>query len=78
MCVEVSAAVEFVNLTHPHPDLKKFVSLYARALYATLTGACVKQQAEAALKSPALNAWHTCQHFIQRAERCKYIITDRN
>ncbi|XP_057186643.1 uncharacterized protein LOC130552404 isoform X1 [Triplophysa rosa] len=64
----VSAAVEFVNLTHPHPELKKFVSLYARALYATLNGACVKQQAETALKSPALNAWHTCQHFIQRAE----------
>lgn len=65
----VSAAVKFVNLTHPHPNLKKFVSLYARVLYATLNGACLKRQAEMALKSPELDAWHTCQCFIQRADR---------
>ncbi|KAI4891020.1 hypothetical protein NFI96_001200 [Prochilodus magdalenae] len=65
----VSAGVEFVKLTHPYPKLDSFVALYARALHATLNGACLKQQAEEALKSPALNAWDTCQHYIHQAER---------
>ncbi|XP_036413589.1 uncharacterized protein LOC118798284 isoform X2 [Colossoma macropomum] len=65
----VSAAVEFVKLTHPYPKLDTFVALYARALHATLNGACLKQQVEQALKSPALNAWDTCQHYIHKAER---------
>ncbi|KAI4891021.1 hypothetical protein NFI96_013878, partial [Prochilodus magdalenae] len=64
----VSAGVEFVKLTHPYPKLDSFVALYARALHATLNGACLKQQAEEALKSPALNAWDTCQHYIHQAE----------
>lgn len=66
----VCAAVEFVKLTHPHPALEPLVCVYARALHATLNGACVKQQAEAALRSPVLNTWNTCQTFIQQAERC--------
>ncbi|KAL7852717.1 hypothetical protein SRHO_G00185020 [Serrasalmus rhombeus] len=49
--------------------LDTFVALYARALHATLNGACLKQQARQALKSPALNAWDTCQHCIHKAER---------
>ncbi|RXN16591.1 hypothetical protein ROHU_027432 [Labeo rohita] len=65
----VGAAVEFVKLTHPHPALEPLVSLYARALHATLNGACLKQQAETALKSPALDAWDACRQFVQRAER---------
>lgn len=65
----VSAAVEFVKLTHPHPALEPLVSLYMRALHATLNGACLKQQAEMALKSPVLDTWDVCQHFIQCAER---------
>ncbi|XP_030636504.1 uncharacterized protein LOC115817353 [Chanos chanos] len=65
----VSAAVEFVRLTHPHPKLDKFVTLYARVLHATLNGACLKQQAEQALKSPTLDVWDTCQHFMHRAAR---------
>ncbi|XP_064826496.1 uncharacterized protein LOC135543278 [Oncorhynchus masou masou] len=65
----VSAAVEFVRLTHPHPKVEKYVTLYARALHATLNGACLKQQAEAALKSPELDAWDTCKPYIQKAAR---------
>ncbi|XP_051982433.1 uncharacterized protein LOC127643664 [Xyrauchen texanus] len=65
----VSAAVTFVKVTHPHPKLEQFVSLYVGVLHGTLNGACLKQQAENALKSPVLDAWDTCQPFIQRAER---------
>ncbi|CDQ84185.1 unnamed protein product [Oncorhynchus mykiss] len=65
----VSAAVEFVRLTHPHPKVEKYVTLYARALHATLNGACLKQQAEAFLKSPDLDAWDTCKPYIQKAAR---------
>ncbi|KAL1282933.1 hypothetical protein QQF64_001736, partial [Cirrhinus molitorella] len=65
----VNAALELVKLTHPHPALEPLVSLYTRTLHATLNGACLKQQAEMALKSPALDAWDTCQGFIKRAER---------
>lgn len=69
VCVQVRAAVEFVKLSHPHAQLEPLVSLYARALHATLNGACLRRQAEAALKSPALDAWDACRRFIQRAER---------
>lgn len=65
----MSAAVEFVRLTHPHPKVEKYVTLYARALHATLNGECLKQQAEAALKSPELDAWDTCKPYIQKAAR---------
>ncbi|XP_066516768.1 coagulation factor VII isoform X3 [Hoplias malabaricus] len=65
----VSAAVEFVKLTHPFPKLDTLVSVYARVLHAVLNGASVKEQVEWALKSPAVSAWDTCQHFIQQAER---------
>ncbi|KAG1939282.1 uncharacterized protein LOC120459000 [Pimephales promelas] len=65
----VCAAVEFVKLTHPHAQLEPLVSLYARALHATLNGACLRRTAEAALRSPALDAWAASQRFIQRAER---------
>ncbi|XP_045555180.1 uncharacterized protein isoform X1 [Salmo salar] len=63
----VSAAVEFVRLTHP--KVEKYVTLYARALHATLNGECLKQQAGAALKSPELDAWDTCKPYIQKAAR---------
>lgn len=65
----VTAAVEFVRLTHPHPKVEKYVSLYAQALHATLNGACLRQQAEVALKSPSLDAWDTCQSYMRKADR---------
>ncbi|XP_035265914.1 uncharacterized protein LOC118223460 isoform X2 [Anguilla anguilla] len=65
----VTAAVEFVRLTHPHPRLDGCVSLYARALHAALNGACIRQLSEAALRSPALDVWDTCQHYMHRASR---------
>lgn len=65
----VSAAVEFVKLTHPHPKVHKYVALYARALHATLNGGNLRQHAEAALRSPTLDAWDTCQHYMQRAAK---------
>ncbi|KAL4636282.1 hypothetical protein GN956_G13821 [Arapaima gigas] len=65
----VTAAVDFVRLTHPHPNLDVYVTLYASALHATLNGACLRQQAEAALKSSALNAWDNCQKYMHRAAR---------
>ncbi|KAG5851594.1 hypothetical protein ANANG_G00053310 [Anguilla anguilla] len=65
----VTAAVEFVRLTHPHPRLDGCVSLYARALHAALNGACLRQLSEAALRSPALDVWDTCQHYMHRASR---------
>ncbi|XP_067116388.1 uncharacterized protein [Osmerus mordax] len=65
----LSAAVEFVKLTHPHPKVEKYVALYARALHATLNGGNLKQHAEAALRSPTLDAWDTCQHYMRRAAR---------
>ncbi|XP_028255589.1 uncharacterized protein LOC114432033 [Parambassis ranga] len=63
----VSAAVEFVKLTHPHPKVPEYVSIYSRALHAVLGGASVRPQAERALKM--LDAWDACQSFIHRAER---------
>ncbi|KAM7365847.1 hypothetical protein PAMP_016745 [Pampus punctatissimus] len=63
----VSAAVEFVKLTHPHPRVPEYVSMYSRALHAVLGGAGVRQQAEQALRT--LGAWETCQSYSRKARR---------
>ncbi|XP_038153744.1 uncharacterized protein LOC119791613 [Cyprinodon tularosa] len=63
----VSAAVEFVKLTHPHPKVPEYVSIYGRALHAVLGGASVRQQAEDALRR--LEAWDTCQSYSRKAAR---------
>lgn len=63
----VSAAVEFVKLTHPHPKVPEYVSIYSRALHAVLGGASVRQQAEHALKR--LDAWDTCQSYSRKAAK---------
>jgi len=63
----VSAAVEFVKLTHPHPRVPEHVSVYARALHAVLGGAGVRQQAEHALRT--LGVWDTCQSYSRKAAR---------
>ncbi|XP_059183551.1 uncharacterized protein LOC131962621 [Centropristis striata] len=63
----VSAAVEFVQLTHPHPKVPEYVSIYGRALHAVLGGASVRQQAEHALRR--LDAWDTCQSYSRKAAR---------
>ncbi|XP_015219821.2 uncharacterized protein [Lepisosteus oculatus] len=65
----VTAAVELVRLTHPHPKLDECVTLYARTLHAVLNGACLRQQAKAALRCPVLDAWETCLPYIDRAAR---------
>lgn len=63
----VSAAVEFVKLTHPHPKVPEYVSIYSRALHAVLGGASVRQQAEDALRR--LDAWEACQSYSRKAAR---------
>uniref|UniRef100_A0A1A8G5E5 ADP-ribosylhydrolase like 2 n=1 Tax=Nothobranchius korthausae TaxID=1143690 RepID=A0A1A8G5E5_9TELE len=63
----VSAAVDFVKLTHPHPNVPGFVSIYSQALHAVVGGASIRQQAEVALK--ALGTWDTCQSFSHKAAR---------
>ncbi|XP_029928848.1 uncharacterized protein LOC115374190 isoform X2 [Myripristis murdjan] len=63
----VSAALQFVRLTHPHPRAAECVRVYGRALHATLGGADLRQQAELALRS--LAAWDTCQRYSRRAAR---------
>ncbi|KAM9334237.1 uncharacterized protein ABDE67_021968 [Symphorus nematophorus] len=63
----VSAAVEFVKLTHPHPKVPEYVSIYGRALHAVLGGASVRQQAEHALRT--LDAWDACQSYSRKAAR---------
>nr|XP_046237819.1 uncharacterized protein LOC124055237 isoform X2 [Scatophagus argus] len=63
----VSAAVEFVKLTHPHPKVPEYVSIYSRALHAVLGGASVRQQAEHALKR--LGAWDSSQSYSRKAAR---------
>ncbi|XP_078101145.1 uncharacterized protein LOC144513829 isoform X4 [Sander vitreus] len=63
----VSAAVEFVKLTHPHPNVPGYVSIYSRALHAVLGGASVRQQAEHALR--ALDAWDDCCRYSRKAAR---------
>ncbi|XP_067357224.1 uncharacterized protein [Channa argus] len=63
----VSAAVEFVKLTHPHPNVPDYVSMYSRALHAVLGGASVRKQAEHALRR--LGTWETCQSYSHKAAR---------
>lgn len=63
----VSAAVEFVKLTHPHPKVPEYVSIYSRALHTVLGGASIRQQAEHALRR--LDAWDTCQSYSRKAAR---------
>lgn len=63
----VSAAVEFVKLTHPHPKVPEYVSIYSRALHAVLGGASVREQAEHALKS--LDTWEDCRSYRRKAAR---------
>lgn len=67
LCPQVSAAVEFVKLTHPHPKVPEYVSIYSRALHAVLGGAGVRQQTEHALKR--LDTWDTCQSYSRKAAR---------
>ncbi|RVE75126.1 hypothetical protein OJAV_G00013810 [Oryzias javanicus] len=71
----VSAAVEFVKLTHPHPKVPKYVSIYSRALHAVLGGASVRQQAEHALRK--LDAWDACQSYSHKAARFPASSADR-
>ncbi|MED6263301.1 hypothetical protein CHARACLAT_003275 [Characodon lateralis] len=63
----VSAAVEFVKLTHPHPNVPEYVKIYSRALHAVLGGGSVRHQAEYALRR--LEVWDTCQSFSYKASR---------
>ncbi|KAM9766598.1 uncharacterized protein ACNS7B_015500 isoform 1-T2 [Menidia menidia] len=63
----VSAAVEFVRLTHPHPKVPESVAVYGRALHAVLGGAGVQKQAEQALRR--LDAWEACQSYRRQAAR---------
>lgn len=63
----VSAAVDFVRLTHPHPRVPDWVSLYSRVLHAVVGGANLQQQAEHALRS--LKVWDVCQGYSKKAER---------
>lgn len=65
--MQVSAAVEFVKLTHPHPQVPEYVEIYSRALHAVLGGAGVRQQAEHALRR--LEVWDVCQSYSRRAAR---------
>lgn len=67
MLMQVSSAVEFVKLTHPHPNVPEYVELYSRALHAVLGGANVRQQAEHALRR--LHVWDVCQSYSRRAAR---------
>lgn len=58
-----------MKLTHPHPKVPEYVSIYSRALHAALGGASVRQQAEHALRK--LDAWDTCQSYSRKADRSK-------
>lgn len=59
--------MEFAKLTHPHPKVPEYVSIYSRALHAVLGGASIRQQAEHALRR--LDAWDTCQSYSHKAAR---------
>nr|XP_040029775.1 uncharacterized protein LOC120817518 isoform X2 [Gasterosteus aculeatus aculeatus] len=63
----VSAAVDFVKLTHPHPKVPEYVSIYSRALHAVLGGASVRQEAERALRR--LEAWEESRSYARKAAR---------
>lgn len=68
--LQVSAAVAFVKLTHPHPKVPEYVEIYGRALHAVLGGADVRRQAEHALRR--LEAWDVCQSYSRRAARYRH------
>ncbi|XP_077423159.1 uncharacterized protein LOC144052807 [Vanacampus margaritifer] len=61
----VCAAVDFAKLSHPHPRVPEYVTIYSRALHAVLGGASVRQQAELALRT--LGVWDTSEKFSRRA-----------
>lgn len=63
----VQAAVEMVSLTHPHPNALRTVALFSRALHAVVGGACLREQAQNALK--ALDQWDTCVRYSKQAAR---------
>lgn len=63
----VQAALDFVKLTHPHPNVPHTVALFARALHAVVGGACLKEESECALK--ALGQWETCTRYSRQAAR---------
>ncbi|KAM9830773.1 uncharacterized protein ACBT44_005523 [Syngnathus typhle] len=63
----VRAAADFVKLSHPHPSVPEYVSIYSRALHAVLGGAGVRQQAELALRT--LGVWDACERFSRQAAR---------
>ncbi|XP_033970086.1 uncharacterized protein LOC117469713 isoform X1 [Trematomus bernacchii] len=63
----VRGAVEMVKLTHPHPRVPLWVSLYGGALHRVLGGASIRGEAERALKS--LEAWDACRGFSSKAAR---------
>lgn len=65
--LQVSAAVEFVKLTHPHPRVSEYVAIYSRALHAVLRGAAVRPQAERALRT--LGTWDTAAGYSRKAAR---------
>ncbi|KAM9328274.1 uncharacterized protein KZ484_019608 [Pholidichthys leucotaenia] len=71
----VAAAVEFVKLTHPHPRVPEYVSVYSRALHAVVGGASLRQQAERALRT--LDAWDACQSFHRKAARFPELSEER-
>ncbi|XP_068165596.1 uncharacterized protein [Antennarius striatus] len=71
----VSAAVEFVKLTHPHPKVPEYVSVYSRAMHAVLGGADVRRQAEEALRR--LGTWDSCRSFSRQAARCPASFEER-
>ncbi|XP_047432365.1 uncharacterized protein LOC125000759 [Mugil cephalus] len=71
----VQAAVEFVKLTHPHPKVPDYVSIYSRALHAVVGGASIRQQAEHALRT--LDAWDVSRSFSLKAARFPRSSEDR-
>lgn len=66
-CPQVSAAVQFVKLTHPHPKVPEYVTVYTRALHAVLGGESLQRQAEIVLKG--LGVWDACTNFSRQAAK---------
>lgn len=62
--------MDFVKLTHPHPKVPEYVSIYSRALHAVLGGASVRQEAERALRR--LEAWEESRSYARKAARYQY------
>lgn len=59
--------MEFVKLTHPHPKVPEYVTIYSHALHAVLGGGSIRQQAEHALRQ--LDSWDICQNYSRKAAR---------